>query len=367
MIPDPVGHAIENGYELDWMAKNIKDCKERRFVTWGFDLPLPPNDLLAANVVAVRQRLGTLTKCPSRWQITVNSTVEAIASSMNFLFSNPEITVNDENDWLVRDRFEWSMMVEVEGCVGVGLCLGEIVLSLNRCKLADGPWGPWKASRSQIEPVLGLWIPNFDDVELPEGPNGVANESIRIWRQVEHSPSSGMPILRVLGLYDKLARMDYERWILRQTHLLKIDNLDDFTKGDKKRSNQIIDNPTRGNLKPGSPVLGVVTETPLARLSGQSIYAAFMSKTSEHVQIGGKVQIRWDNSEVKDTFGLLSPGLVGLAGIVEAAGLANTEEAYMSIVPAFSRLENLPIGAGHRNVGLQERHHSLHTPQYIDF
>lgn len=118
LIHDPEDHKIESGYELDWMAKNTKDCKEWRVVTWVFDVPLPSNDGLAANVLAARQRLGALTKWPSQWRIAVNSTVEAIASSMNFLFSSPEFSVIDENDWLVRDRFDWSMMVEVEGCAG---------------------------------------------------------------------------------------------------------------------------------------------------------------------------------------------------------------------------------------------------------
>lgn len=46
-----------------------------------------------------------------------------------------------------------------------------------------------------------------------------------------------------------------------------------------------------------------------------------MSRISEHVTVSGKVKLR-------NSFELLSSGLIGLAEIVERARLANTEEAY---------------------------------------
>ncbi|KAL0634201.1 hypothetical protein Q9L58_006877 [Maublancomyces gigas] len=340
---------IANGYELDWMAKTIKGCTTWSVVTWGFDQPIPSNDLRAANILTARQRLGALTQWPSQWQMIVNSTVEAIAASMNFLFSSPDIILN-RNDWSARDHFDWSMTVELEAGSEDGRCLGEIFLSLKRSKLVDGPWGPWVVLDTEIEALIGLWMLHFHNLQRPTQQNDTVDEINGSGLRVGSGSHSSEPILRVLGLNDELARMDYDRWILRQTHPVIVENLDDFTGGSNKRCNYVIGNPTDNNLGQGVSVMGVITGSPLERLCGQSIYAGFISKISEHVEIGGKVEIRCGNSGAKDSFGLLCPGLVGLAEIIGQAGLASTEEAYMSIIPVLSGLERLPIGAGHTQV-----------------
>lgn len=288
--------------------------------------------------MAARQRLGALTRWPSQWQIVVNSTVEAIAT-MNFLFSSFDITLKNKNDWSVRDRFEWSVTVEVSAGLEEEPRLSQIYFSLQRRKHVDGAWGPWVVLRSEIESVLGLCMLHF--YQQQDNFHNVSEHG----RIVGNELYTRQSVRRVLGAYDELAKMDYDRWILRQPHPVQVENLDDFTRGVNKRCDYVVGNPRIHNLGPGASVLGVITGSSLESICGQSIYTGFMSEISEHIEIGGEVQIWWGNIGVKGSFGLVCPGLDSLAGIVEQAGLANTEEAYMSIVPAFSRLERLPISA----------------------
>lgn len=350
LVHEPIEYRLDDGYELDWMAKNIMDCTEWRVVTWGFDRPLPSQDIRAANVFAARRRLGALSRWPSQWQTIVNSTAEAIAASMNFLFASPDIIVKDTIDWATRDRFEWCMTVEVEDIAEGGPLLGEISLCLVRSKLVDGPWGPWRVTESEVGAVLGLWMLHFHNLQLQAQKKNIIHPGNRNLATEETASNHSQPILRILGLYDELTRMDYERWIARQTQPLKVQSLDEFLGGENERCKYVIGNPTNNNLGHGNSVLGVITSSPPERLCGQSIYSGFMSAMSEHVKIGGKVQIRWAGSGVRDAFGLHCAGLVELAGIVERAGLANSEEAYMCIVPPFSQLETLPVAAGDKAV-----------------
>lgn len=158
LIRSPQTQILDIGYELDWMAREkINDCNQWSVVTWGFDRPIqPPPRALAAATMITRRRLAALSKWPSQWSDTVNSTTEAIEESMNFMFSSPDIAMKS-GDWSDRDRFEWKIVIEVTLHGSTRPHLEQINLSLRRTRLLDGPWGPWRAVKSCGCFILRLW------------------------------------------------------------------------------------------------------------------------------------------------------------------------------------------------------------------
>ncbi|KAL0635164.1 hypothetical protein Q9L58_005889 [Maublancomyces gigas] len=347
LLHKPKAKRLDLGYELDWMARDgMKSCAHWSVVTWGFDTQPgieQPAGTIAEATLSARRRLGALSMWPSKWQNTINSTVEAIEESMNFMFSSPDIEISSDN-WSTRHHFEWKIVVEV-GLHRVGTegsnktHLEEISLTLKRTKLLDGPWGPWRAVKSEIEAVLGLWMLHFKNLESDHHISAMASQ----WQGDEDGLLRGKPILRILGPHDGLERMSYENWIGRQTNYMKVEDIKNFTQGDTKTCDIVIAGCSE-SLNDGVPVLGVITTTILERISGQIMYSQFMLNVTKHITIRGKVNLRQGDRGVKTSFGLSCAGLTGLVEIVERAGLANTEEAYMSIVPVVSRFRKLPIG-----------------------
>lgn len=246
LIHKPQYFKIESGYELERMARKIKGCQHWSVVTWGFDQLPFSGDFLAANVMTARRRLGVLSKWPSQWYSTINSTVEAIAASMNFLFSSADVTLNKDY-WSTRGNFGWKMMVEV-GVDSAGLHLEEITLTLKRSKQPDGHWGPWRVVKSEVEAVFGLWMLHLKDLEIQHKRS--FDEEDGDWQRDEGDLLSGKPILRVLGPYDELERINYERWIARQTLCVKVDNIKSFTEGPNKQCDQVIGCSTRYTQSP---------------------------------------------------------------------------------------------------------------------
>lgn len=287
-IHSPQTEKLPRGYELDWMARKIKGCDHWSVVTWGFDQPIDPLDspdsTLAAATMIARRRLGALSKWPSQWSDTVNSTIEAIEESMNFMFSSPDITISS-GYWSKRDRFEWKIGVQVGLNGWIRPHLEEITMTLRRTKLPDGPWGPWRAVKSEIEAVLGLWMLHFNELEAAkDGETQIAETSD--WQTEEDGLLGGKPILRVLGPWDALERMSYECWIGRQTNYVMVNNIKYFTGGQTKLCEIVI---AHSNDIPNirSPFLGVITTTTLERICGQVLFSQFIVGATEHMSIGG--------------------------------------------------------------------------------
>lgn len=344
IIHNPRTEKLNLGYELDWMAREgIKKCTRWSVVTWGFDRPIQqlPENTVAAATMTARRRLAALSKWPSQWHATVDSTTDAIQETMNFMFSNPDITL--KGDWSTLDHWEWKVVIEVGVRGSDTTSLEEITLSLKRTKLLDGPWGPWRVVKSEIEAVLGLWMLHFKDLESTSaGDESIPITDISDWQNEEDGLLRGKPILRILGPYDGIGRMVYDHWIGRQTNYVKVKDIDGLTQGDARACHMVIAQSSQ-NPQPNTPVLGVITTTALERICGQVIYSVFMSNLSDHITIGGKVTLQQGDRGDKSSFGLSCASLLGLVEIVERVGLADTEEAYISITPALSRSGNLPI------------------------
>lgn len=57
--------------------------------------------------------------------------------------------------------------------------------------------------------------------------------------------------------------MDYERWIGRETHHMKVENLENHTAGESPQCGYVTENPAQSNLGPNAPVIKVMTSRSL--------------------------------------------------------------------------------------------------------
>lgn len=62
------------------------------------------------------------------------------------------------------------------------------------------------------------------------------------------------------------------------------------------------------------------------------------------------VKIQCGKINAKESLRLVCQVLTTIAGIVEQAGLANPEDASLSIVPAFARIGGFPVGPDYTQV-----------------
>jgi len=344
LVHDVEPQRIEHGYELDMVARQIKGCADWTVVTWGFDrsgnFDVPSGGHGLGNMVMeARCRLGALSRWGSQWQKTVDSTCEAIEAVMNFLCTNEDVILKTTD---LSHTFEWRLIAEVtkrvsEGVVG-GVAEGIagrvaigvntdytpfqiIQLSLSREWLSDGRgWGDWKADKSRIEAVLGLWMLHFRDPktenqqQLPEG------RTYRIF-DIDTPPE----------------RKTYEQWVRRQAQVVTIDSVETHHYIGKPSISQL---PSTNNSK----FLAVISESPLENICGQMILSEFISNVAEGAleSIGGKVRVRGGTRGVKASFGLRNTILDELADKVQQTGLATVEDAFLSIVPPLGNAGKLP-------------------------
>jgi hypothetical protein len=83
---------INDGYELEWMSKDMKGCETWHIVAREFENPISLGSL-AMEVVTARRRLDTLyrPKWSRRWQEVADSIADSLETSMNSVFSSPDV------------------------------------------------------------------------------------------------------------------------------------------------------------------------------------------------------------------------------------------------------------------------------------
>lgn len=310
LVYNPKSVEIERGYELEDMAKKITDCGHWSVTTWKPHSDENPSAAenspddgcrLAKDVMDARQRLGKLSRWPSQWQKTVNSVTEAMETTMDFLWTtNPDLQLKTGRP---SDKLEWELFVEVSRSSeeparpNGGAFSASVRLMMARNTTANGTWGRWKASRNEIEAVMGLWTCQL---------------------------SKSTPKYRIVGRGDPLDEESYKLWLLPQTQLMTI-------------SEHSVGGPPGSN---GPERLVAVSETPLESICGQLIFSTFMSNVVDQAieSVAGKVRVRAGEQGVKASFGLRNTVLDELVNRVERSGLAFTEDAFLSIVPIFGKL-----------------------------
>ena len=366
---------IEDGYELDTIAREITGCGAWSVVTWGFDPSCVLRERrLAERVLDARCRLGAISKWGHQWQAAVDATAEAIEATVNGLCANPDVTTTG-----LTNVFKWELIVEVTSGgdptstghiagdfptndatpIAVGASAADNVppadrtpiadetlavspiapnqktlevinLSMSRKWLSDGRgWSTWKVDKSQVAAVLGQWMLHF-------GPQG----------GMRH----GAKRCRVIGIDSPSMRTSYEQWVLREAEIINIPGSGQTARisGSTSSSERLIfigePSPIR-SLFVESGFLAVISEAPLENICGQAILSAFMTSfvQTSLESIGGGVRGRGGERGVKASFGLRSGVLDELAEKVERTGLASIEDALSCIVPPLQNSGKLPL------------------------
>jgi len=325
---------IEPGNELDAASRRIIGCDHWSVVTNAFSNEKVTSNGLAMKVMDARCRLGALSQWEFRWQKTVDSTTEAIEAVMNFICTNADVNLKAS----LEESFKWKLVVEVsEDPLRTISHFEFIQLGLSRKWLSEGRgWGPWKAVKSEIEAVLGLWMLHFKELEAKskqapqiQGGNSGEDEPVLL----------GAEILRIVDCDGLSESKVYDQWIRRNTENISVRSLERVNSG-PVRYRHIV-----GKSSNAISLLAVVSDAPLETVCGQIILSEFISRVVGEVveSIGGHVRVRGGETGVKASFGLRNTVLDQLAERVERTNLATAEEAYMSIVPAFRVSGKLPI------------------------
>jgi ankyrin repeat protein len=323
LVHEPEDEEIESGYELETMAEKIKGCGYWSVTTWtsrpdGGLIPVrssPTSESasadrsgsvtdgckLATDVMDARRRLGELTRWPSELREIVDSVAQAIETTMDFLWANPDVILKNDRP---SDAIEWELFVEVsENFRNSRPVSASVMLKVSRQILPHGAWSPWKADKNNLEAVLGLWM----------------------FHLKTSSPGSGSETYRTVGGGDPLEEGIYRQWILPQTELA-VRSQEQFTVG--KPSNP--DNPQW---------LVARSRTPLEQICGQHIFSTFLANVADRAieSIGGTVLVRGGEEGVKNLFRLKNTVLDKLVERVERTGLSTVEDALLSIVPPLGK------------------------------
>ena len=149
LVLDEVQHErIPSGYELEWTAMKIKDCRYRATVTWGLkgDMAMTAaSNRLATEVIEARCRLGELFQWESQWKNTVDQTVRAIEVAMNY-FASSDVALTDMAN---APKFVWQLIAEVNDHPEVAYTeIEAIEIGLSRKRLLEGRgWGDWRVDK----------------------------------------------------------------------------------------------------------------------------------------------------------------------------------------------------------------------------
>ncbi|KAI5776544.1 hypothetical protein EDC01DRAFT_699259, partial [Geopyxis carbonaria] len=364
--PDDV-KTIASGYELEAMAKKATDCGHWSITKWeptSRDIMEPTQETtidtelyskLARNVVESRKHLGLLSQWPSQFQKTIDSLTEAIEAAIEFLWGNDHVKLIAGHP---SNEFNWKLSVKVSTSRNperVGPT--SIEMRVSRKILPGGVWGSWKTSKSEIEAVLGLWMLHFEKPALDSGmqtpglessgnEDELAGENSGIHRIVAYEDTSGTLIKKwilpqtqlrttktptgnetgdVIAIFRELATNPEDISVATPPHMLQSMALDSSS----------------GRHETSSSCLAVLSETPLEQICAQHIFSSFLFNAADQVEsISGDVLGRGGEQFLKASFGRRNTALDELVDTIVRTGLANTEDALLSIIPAL--VEKLP-------------------------
>ena len=156
---------IESNHVLDEAAKWIKDCSHWNIVTVptlsqsAIRGPSQPTRL-AHRVFNTRCQLERLCPWGFQWQATVDLIADAIDSTMNFIFTSPDV----KSKAILEGGFRWNLSIEIasRGNESQPFPLEVVELNVSREFLSEGRgWGLWKADKGPIRAALGLWMLHF--------------------------------------------------------------------------------------------------------------------------------------------------------------------------------------------------------------
>lgn len=218
------------GYELDWLAKNLRNCSTWKVVIVPCQVPKDsPTEPEAVHTsssqlteagekrdsvpaegsageltpVAVMRARARLARLSGDWDVESRKKVavlqSAIEGAINVVFANMKLKEH-QNDEL--SSFKWGVSVRArlnDGDRQAQNC--EVKLTLTREKNETGSWGGWKANKSELEAILCLWVSSLAELDRKQAKKG----KLRL-KQV-----------RLLGPATLATAIDYKLWLHRGT------------------------------------------------------------------------------------------------------------------------------------------------------
>lgn len=339
------------GYELDWLAKNLKHCSTWKVVIVprrvSKDSPTEPKAIrtspsqpaeadekrdpaLAAEcavelmpVVVMRTR-ARLARLSGDWDLESRKKVavlqSAIEGTMNDVFANMKLKEDRNSESL----FEWGLPVRARPSDNGGLAENcEVKLTLTREKDETGSWGGWKADESELEAILCLWVSSLAEFDRKKAKKG----NLRL-KQV-----------RLLGPASIATEIYCKLWLHPET---------------KPRRAKLDCKSERYFGWSGSwsdEYLCVDTKQDLEALCAQGFYTLFLERLGGWVgEVGGTTTQRAndfnrglspfaESESSGEHLYLSNTNLTSIAQIFVQCGLGTIEDAYQCIVPAFNAVQ----------------------------
>lgn len=350
---------LVNGYELDWLAKDLNRCRSWEVVT-GFDTPdysievdeidNPPSGTLSDNpTMAVMKTRARLARISRDWNLEGRTKVKdlqsAIEATMNRVYA--EMIVKDP--WKNASTFTWGLRVRAL----FGDCVEssepcEISLTLNR-EMDKDNWKAWKADESELEGVLCLWVSCLTEAKRKQA------------KLFIDGPLTRLKNVRLLGPATDETRVDYKLWMHRGTTPEDIKYLGHGmpTEAEAARYFGWTGKQDGGNDQVESSAstcyLGINADNSLETLCAQEVYAWFLFQLAKIAkEVGGSTTYHKNNSALErpaisqdrsDDWGkflLVNSNLASIAEIYSRSNLGTIEEAYFCIIPAFRAAKTLP-------------------------
>lgn len=333
------------GYELDFIAKDIMACTDWNVVTkLGPDHGLQPDVNKGSRVWQAKMRLAELSsqQWEGKLQATIDNLTETIQAIANHLWSPlGGITTSGEAGSLTT--LHWHVLVDTS--LQGNPKLSKIEMGLVR-EYADGR-GSWKAKRKEIAATLCLWMSGFER-QAREG-SGKRNN---LWL-LSASDDGGVERANDNG---DMGRILSDWWISRETNRIEIYQDGTSLESSCERYNvdraRVLDcvfavkieNP--GIYAEFPPVNtqtrpAFITQTSLLEMCAQYLLSNFISFAAcwiDPIESNPEIRVVGDERSLTIT----NDSIRGLTETVQRFGLATMEEAYRIIVPALSAAHKLP-------------------------
>ena len=338
MVREPKHDPVPTNYELEAMAKSMVGCEIWNIVSRTLVEHVSPT-CVATDVLDARRRLGVLSQWPGPCQELASKVTDAIEFTMKFFSSHPDAFVNQEK-WGSLTKFEWKLLVEVGVKTDSGDTeadrLEEITLNCIRQRREGGGLGPWKASKADMNCVLGLWMLSFVNSRQPA---------------TLQTPAQ---TLRILGLTNDRTIIDSIRadsirgprtdMRLLDRHSVNFTNPAQYTVG-----LPLIVQHANANW------LGVISTTPVENICGQLILNELMFALANEMDTARLIK-RNQNGENND-INYSNTTLSELINDLTRTELVNVQEAYLCVVHPLMAVSKIPI------IATQQRSEPPTAPQ----
>lgn len=321
----PKVHPLPEGYELDFMAKEITQCDDWRILAVsGLNHPnehQKPSDLsaFAAHTLYTRVRLSELTVWKTECSEIAEQVTRTIHAVMNHLFEAGS-GVSISPDASKYSEFTWRLPVAVARTSGEET--GQISLKLHR-EFSENRWTPWRLEQGELESVISLWMSHFAN----------SGAAANLWVLDEHNIFSSSA---------------YDWWIYRGTTSVLIQNLGDVCGANRVDYNRVMNltseplpDDLQGHVFPGGEeLLGVVTRSSLQQMCGQYLVGVFLSRVTGIIDnLGGKTDVV--SGVGRSSYTLVNKNIRKIAEEVQRYNLATVEDSYRLVVAPLSQAGKL--------------------------